>query len=94
MEKKVFKFYSDAGHGWLAVKRAYLEELGILSQISSYSYQRGATVYLEEDCDMSTFFHAYKSKFGVRPQTTDVVSNIWTDRSPIRSYDSFNRMGY
>lgn len=57
----------DPGHGWLAVKREELIAMGILHHITSYSYQKGATVYLEEDCDASTFVEAYKTQFGVMP---------------------------
>jgi len=55
---KEYNFYSDDGHGWLAVKRQELLKLGIANEISPYSYQRGDTVYLEEDSDYTTFFNA------------------------------------
>lgn len=83
---KRFKFYPDAGHGWLAVKRKLLIELGILNKITGYSYQKGQTVYLEEDCDASTFIDALKEK-GIE---YDIIHpNNWPDRSPIRSYEYF-----
>jgi len=79
------KFYSDPGHGWGAVKRKVLVDLGIASQISPYSYQKGDTVYLEEDCDL--------------PRLTTVLSakGIWVEhiekhtdrRSAIRSYETY-----
>lgn len=62
----MYIFHSDAGHGWLAVDREELVELRIADQISSYSYQRGSTVYLEEDCDASTFINALDAK-GLKP---------------------------
>lgn len=52
---KKHTFYSDPGHGWLAVPRQELIDLGILHKITSYSYQRQGMVYLEEDCDLSTY---------------------------------------
>jgi hypothetical protein len=52
---KTYVFHADPGHGWLAVKRAALHELGIADKVSSYSYQKGDTVYLEEDCDMPLY---------------------------------------
>lgn len=55
---QTFTFYSDPGHGWLAVPRDLLHELGIADEISPYSYQRLDTVFLEEDCDLSTFTRA------------------------------------
>jgi hypothetical protein len=80
------KFYQDAGHGWLAAKRKLLIELGILNKITGYSYQRGQTVYLEEDCDAGTLLDELKN------QNIDyeiVSPNTWPDRSPIRSYEYF-----
>ena len=46
------KYYSDPAHGWLAVKRDLLSDLGIATKVSYYSYQKGQTVYLEQDRDM------------------------------------------
>lgn len=85
---KTFKFYSDAGHGWLAVKRSILVELGCLAEITPYSYEKGATVYLEEDCDATTFVKAFKAKFGTEPLTVSVYTK-GDKRSPIRSYPNF-----
>lgn len=85
---KTYKFYADPSHGWLAVKIEELMQLGIITQISSYSYMRGATAYLEEDCDASLFFNAYKDKYGVDPKHDYKHTN---NRSPIRNYDSYNR---
>lgn len=60
---KTFKFYSDAGHGWLAVKKSLLEQMGIMPLITSFSYQSksGSTIYLEEDADASRFINALKA---------------------------------
>lgn len=79
------KFYADPGHGWLAVKRDMLTELGINDKITPYSYQRGRTVYLEEDCDASTFLAAARAK-GIDIQFEDRHTDR---RSPIRSYDHY-----
>jgi hypothetical protein len=88
MKNKTYKFYSDSGHGWLAVKRIELINLGIADKISHYSYQRGGTVYLEEDCDVSTFFKA-KGWVTAGDWKQNVVEGKHQDRSPIRSYDSY-----
>jgi hypothetical protein len=85
---KTYKFYADPGHGWLAVKIIELMELGIVTQISAYSYMRGGTAYLEEDMDASLFFNAYRDKHGVEPKHTYKHTN---NRSPIRNYDGYNR---
>ena len=85
-------YHTDPGHGWFEVKRAELERLGIVSRISSYSYQRGATayldaaVYLEEDCDASIYFAAVLAETGREP---DFVEKHTDGRSPIRSYETF-----
>lgn len=84
--KDTFNFYSDAGHGWIAVKHSDLKELKIADKISSYSYQRGLSVYLEEDCDMQVFFEAFMKKFRTRPK---LVVKSTDGRSPIRSYERY-----
>lgn len=79
------KFYSDPGHGWGAVKRTLLEQYGILDKISLYSYQKGGTVYLEEDCDMATLINTLKAA-GVAYTYEEHNTNRL---SPIRNYDRF-----
>lgn len=84
--KKTLKYYSDAGHEWVAVKREFLVELGILNSITPYSYQRGASVYLECDLDYTTFLTAAKAA----GYEFYIVEMKPVDRSPIRSYQSFS----
>lgn len=77
--------YTDPGHGWGAVKRTVLADLGIADKVSAYSYQRGQSVYLEEDCDLSLLIGALRDR-GITP----VFAERHTDRrSPIRSYDYY-----
>lgn len=88
---KVYKYHQDAGHGWLAVKRHELIELGILDKITSYSYQNGQTVYLEEDQDYSTFFKAFLEKNNnVAPKTK---SSYYDKGCPVRYYQRFSLGG-
>jgi hypothetical protein len=68
---QTFYFYTDPGHGWLEVPRALLQELGIAEKISAYSYQRGETVFLEEDCDLSRF-HQAMTNAGREYKTVDI----------------------
>ena len=83
---ETYCLFSDAGHGWLKVKRAELKRMGIADKITSYSYQKGDDVYLEEDCDASRFLEAYKKKNGTDPRYLLKYSkNI----SQVRYYDSF-----
>jgi hypothetical protein len=77
--------YTDPGHGWGAVKRTVLTDLGIANRVTAYSYQRGQSVYLEEDCDLSLLIGALRER-GITP----VFDERHTDRrSPIRSYESY-----
>lgn len=80
-----FYVYSDPGHAWVAVKRQYIEELGLTDKISGFSYQKGQTVYLEEDCDAGKFFEAARALGVVIKQ----VSRNTNNSSPIRSYPSY-----
>ncbi len=85
MKSKVYVFHTDAGHGWLAVKRKELIDLNILDKVSHCSYEKGQTVYLEEDCDAPLFVKALEAK-GIELKYKEGAS---VDRSPIRSYDMF-----
>jgi len=80
-----YYFYNDPGHGWMAVKRQELIDLEILDQVSPYSYQRGDTVYLEEDCDASLFIKAKKAQGG----ELKIIDKHSDNQSPIRSYEPF-----
>lgn len=84
--QRQFKFHSDAAHGWLAVKRDLLYKLKIEHKISRFSYQKGSTVYLEEDMDMTTFINAFTAANGYKPMIIDQPS---VQRAMIRSYESF-----
>jgi len=78
-----YYFYSDPGHGWLAVNYDELVELGIQDKISHYSYVKGNIVYLEEDCDMAVFMNAMEAK-GVKIDVLEI--NEPTNDSIVRSY--------
>ena len=78
-------FYEDPGHGWLKVSVKEIIRLGIHNQISSYSYIRNGSVFLEEDCDATRYIDALK-KDGKRLKFTRFHTNR---SSKIRSYDSY-----
>ena len=80
-------FHIDPGHGWFEVTRAELIRLGILNRISHYSYQKDDKVYLEEDCDATTFIQA-KQALG-----EDVTFDEQYLEKPIRHYPMFNPSG-
>jgi hypothetical protein len=79
-------FIQDPGHGWLKVPRKLLHELNIEHKITHYSYQRADFVYLEEDCDYSTF-QAAMNQAGRAFTCRDRVA--CEKRSKIRSYETF-----
>jgi hypothetical protein len=83
---KTYIWAVDAGHEWLAVKQNELVNLDIAHKISSYSYMKGGTVYLEGDCDAAVFIDAYTQKFGHAPKTKQ--GKYW-DRQPCRSFASY-----
>ena len=81
------KFHCDPGHGWACVKLAFAQEMGILEKVSSYSYVRGKSIYLEEDSDLSLLCEAMRAK-GV----DFMLIAKHTDKShPIRSYESASK---
>ena len=90
VKKPTLRFYSDDGHGWLAVKRQKLIDLGLMEKISPFSYQRGNTVYLEEDCDITVFLKACGCiTFEQTREKFNCIEKHTNGRHPIRSYDIF-----
>ena len=85
MKVKVYRYHTDPGHGWLAVKRKELAELEIADKITPYSYVKGDSVYLEEDCDMATFFNAYRSRFGRDPE----YKQSYRENNGIRGFERY-----
>jgi hypothetical protein len=72
-------YYTDPGHGWFKVKKALLVKLGLVNDISNYSYERNDSVYLEEDCDASKLFKALDNaniKWGYKENHTNKTSKI------------------
>jgi hypothetical protein len=58
----IIHFYEDPGHGWAKVPRALLVKLEIENAISTYSFERGGQVYLEEDRDMGILLRALQAR--------------------------------
>ena len=81
------KFYTDPAHGWVAVKLHVLYDLGLIEKVSPYSYIRGKTAYLEEDCDASLLISTLQDKNIVY---TITEKNYPIKLCPIRSYDGYN----
>ena len=82
-------YFTDPGHGWVKVPRKLLERLSIADKISSYSYSRGDSVYLEEDCDLGLLYQACDS----RGFKIDLTTKHTNKRSPIRSYATYQVRG-
>jgi hypothetical protein len=80
-----FNYYQDPGHGWVAVKRKLVDEMGLKFNVTHFSYQKGKTVYLEEDCDAHALIDALKNR-GINVK---LVSKHTDSRSPIRSYEPY-----
>lgn len=80
------KFYTDPGHGWVAVKKNLLTQLGIADRITAYSYMKGNTAYLEEDRDAGLLLNVLKDS-GV---AVELVQKNVDYRSPIRNYESYS----
>ena len=74
--------HSDAGHGWLKVKRNDLLNAGVASEISSYSSPPLVTVYAEEELDAGTFLNALFEK----PTRREINDG---DSSTNRNFDSY-----
>lgn len=83
--KRTINFYSDAGHGWGSVLLTDLQALNIADKVSTYSYQRGRRVYLEEDCDLSLFVQAARAA----GWTVIFKEHNHPNYSPIRNFDHY-----
>jgi len=83
---KEFTFHSDPGHGWLEVGYDMLEKLRITSKVSTYSYRKGNTVYLEEDCDTGVFLDAFKAH---NPEIDIKFKEVHEENTPIRNYTHY-----
>jgi len=82
---KTYNFYNDPGHGWMKVKFEEIINLSLITKISSYSYVRNNSVYLEEDCDAPKFINALKEK-GIDVKFKEFHTNR---SSRIRNYNSY-----
>lgn len=88
-----YKFFSDAGHGWIKVSIKELEKLKIADKITNCSYMRKESAYLEEDCDLSVFFRAKNLVIG--QYDFDKICKTYTsDHSKIRSYECYDYQKY
>jgi len=82
---KVFNYHHDAGHGWLEVDHESLCALGLIEEISEYSYMNGSKIYLEEDSDMNKFIEGVQKTYNFTPE----FEHVTTEHSPIRNYADY-----
>jgi hypothetical protein len=81
-----FVYYTDPGHGWVKVSRQLLLKYNIADKISCFSYQRGNTVYLEEDCDLGHLDSALTEQ-GIK---IDLINRHTNRSSKIRNYQHYS----
>jgi hypothetical protein len=84
---KTFDYIQDGGHGWVKVPITLLLDLGIHSQISTYSYLRKSFAYLEEDCDLARFFEAFNARFNIDPKLRSRIAR--EKQSKVRGYNRY-----
>jgi hypothetical protein len=89
MKNLKLNYFTDPGHGWVSVKLQTLIDLGIADKVSYYSYMRGSSAYLEEDCDLGLLYQACDSR-GLK---IDLTTKHTNKRSPIRSYATYQVRG-
>lgn len=82
---RTYTIYEGAGHAWIKVPVAELIALNIAGDITHYSYINGKYAYLEEDCDLTKFFNAYRAVTGREPKYRTRMS----DRSAVRGYGRY-----
>lgn len=80
-----YKFYEDAGHGWLRVPITELIELNIQNEITSFSYIDDEYVYLEEDQDADIYVNKRFPSEYERKLFYQMCENIYHEDSWIRN---------
>ena len=86
---KTLYYHTDPGHGWLAVKRELINQLGIGEKLSRCSHQRGGTVYCEEDGDAGFFFEAMEEHGYSGDEIRAIIKTRYREHTPIRSYERY-----
>lgn len=85
MKQITLDYYADPGHGWVKFPLKRLEKLGICGAISSCSYKRGGSAFLEEDGDAAILVRELRAQ-GYEVKFRQSHSNR---RSKIRGYQQF-----
>ena len=80
-----FDVYNDPGHSWIKVHASFLEKIighHWRQNFTSFSYEKGRWLYLEEDVDALLFVNCCRA-IGIEPRWREHHTN---KRSRIRSY--------
>jgi hypothetical protein len=89
-QELTYKWIADAGHAWLEVSMDEINALNISDKISSYSYVKGETAYLEEDCDASIFLDALRARLPNDEPVKFICHHINGD-APCRRFKRFGQ---
>ena len=80
------RIFADPGHAWCRFPLKRLLALGIANKISACSYQNGANVFLEEDCDLGVLIQALQDRgYAIEFNTT----TTHTKSSKIRGFQPY-----
>jgi len=82
---QTFTFYTDPGHGWLAVRVQDLRTAGLSAADftpCSHVSGDGCVLFLEEDCDAPKFLEVYKARHGREAQIVDRYDGEFVRRLP------------
>ena len=66
----------DPGHSWLEVPIRDVRDAGVYNTITQYSPIKGGKMYLEEDCDLYTFYKTMMDKHYTVNITAVVVNDF------------------
>lgn len=90
MNESVYELHHDDGHGWLQVSIETCKELGVIDQISQFSYVNLSShlLYLEEDLDADLFIDRFIQQRGYKPQIAKCYNGR---RSSIRNLRNFTK---
>ena len=93
MKSRTFPVYSDPGHAWVKVPKAFLRTIighDWRKVFTPFSYERGDFTYLEEDEDALRFTNWCKAS-GYEPVFKE--GSCAQNRSRIRSYSPLQPIG-
>ena len=84
MGNNQYLFHEDPGHGWLEVPIQTIKDLNLTDKITPYSYMDQHSVYLEEDCDLTTFMNTLKER-GIKCNPDQDFITVYKEHTPIRA---------